>query len=481
VATAALLGLYLKLNLLLAASYPVWLLTKRGARLLRFDVSHAQQLALARVLFMGVAVICPLVFLSDMLWPWLPDAADPPLVEFAAVANLDNSLAERYEFDAVTLVPAVLLAALLLGGLVFQLARLARQVRKLRTIVTGATEYKCISGIHLLFSSMVYSPFSTCALGKNHVVLPYQLLDSPRNLRLAVKHELQHLRNRDLEWVIVYEIAGVFFFWNPAMWLLQNEFDCLQELACDEALVHDRRVNPTSYGNCLLEVARGSNGHALIASSNMVPRFSFWSNRHSQLKRRIVMLGNSGKKKYSKLKGTLYLFVTSFSMLQVAQTIFAADAGSDAVPIVRINPDYPQQALSAGIQGFAIVKFTITETGSVADPTVISNCAWPESHKLEDCEPDDIFNGAALAAVSKWRYTPQIEDGRAVAREGMRTVIRFALDPRGEGCLYSGMLYPVGSKVQVRVYEPSDTVNPRTVEGQTCVEDPEEPGEYSWE
>jgi TonB family protein len=472
--TATLLGLYLKLNLVLIVAYGLWMLTKRSALLLRFDVGHSRQLILARFVFLDVVLGIPLVLLGNAFG--LFGAAPAPILgaDIAAIANLDTTLARPYAVSDFMLVPALVLAALLLSGLAFQLLRLARQVRQLRGIIAGSVEYKCIRGIQLLFSPSVSTPFSTQALGRKQIVLPYQLLDSPRNLRLAVKHELQHIRSRDLEWVIVYEVIGVFFFWNPAMWLWHNEFDCLQEFACDEALINEKQVNSQAYGNCLLEVARASTGGALIASSNMVPKFSFWKNHNSQLKRRILMLTTASQKKDGALKVMFYAVLAGFGLLQTALVAFAAESDADfsEAPIMRINPDYPQQALSTAIEGWTVVEFTITETGAVANPTVVDNCAWKDGTDPKDCKPDDMFNGSAIAAVSKWRYSPKIENGEPVAREGVQTIIRFALeDP--EGCLYASKLYPVGETLK------SGSTDTGILE-QTCIKDPENPGDYRW-
>jgi TonB family protein len=484
---ATLLGLYLKLNFVLAATYVLWLATKRIALLFRFDVSHARQLWLARMFFIDVVALIPLVLLCDAWFGWFSDGPAPFFdADLTVMANLDSTLAQRYEVSDVTLVPAVILGLLLLGGLAIQLTRLARQIHKLRTIVGGAVEYKCIRGIHLLFSPVVSTPFSTQALGQKQIVLPYQLLESPRNLRLAVKHELQHIRSRDLEWVLVYEVAGVFFFWNPAMWLWHNEFDCLQEFACDEALVSDRHVSSTAYGNCLLEVARTSTGGALIASSNMVPKFSFWRNHTSQLKRRILMLTTASRKQHDQVKSIAYAVLGGFGLLQTALMAFAAEPAADFTdrPLVRINPDYPQQALREEIEGWVNIEFTISESGVVVDPLIIENCAWPNNADPETCKPDDMFNGAALAAVAKWRYSPQIQDGQPVAREGVHTIIRFALQDSDEGCIYASKFYPVGTTLPgMRAVQEDGKVtyveDPGGIE-QTCIADPERPGDYRW-
>lgn len=94
----------------------------------------------------------------------------------------------------------------------------------------------------------------------------------------------------------------------------------------------------------------------------------------------------------------------------------SAGADRDVVPLVRINPDYPQRALSRGIEGWVQVQFTISETGAVIDPIVV------------DASPKGIFDDAALKAISRWRYNPKIEGAVAVQRVGVQTIIRFTLE-----------------------------------------------------
>lgn len=112
----------------------------------------------------------------------------------------------------------------------------------------------------------------------------------------------------------------------------------------------------------------------------------------------------------------------------VAQLTPVVDAGSamskmkmtagsdrDIIPLVRINPDYPPRALSRGLQGWVIVQFTITATGTVKDPIVVDSS-------------NSIFNDAALKAISRWRYNPKVEEGVAVERVGVQTKLVFQLE-----------------------------------------------------
>jgi periplasmic protein TonB len=93
----------------------------------------------------------------------------------------------------------------------------------------------------------------------------------------------------------------------------------------------------------------------------------------------------------------------------------AAGSDREVIPLVRVNPDYPQRALGRGLEGWVQVQFTITPAGTVKDAIVV------------DAEPADVFNDAALKAIERWRYNPKVENGAAVERVGVQTRILFKL------------------------------------------------------
>jgi protein TonB len=90
-------------------------------------------------------------------------------------------------------------------------------------------------------------------------------------------------------------------------------------------------------------------------------------------------------------------------------------ADRDAVPLVRIEPDYPMRAEQRGIEGWVVVQFTITKAGTIKDPFVQS------SH------PGNIFDRPALQAVRKWKYNAKIEGGVPVEQPGIRVRLDFDL------------------------------------------------------
>ena len=90
-------------------------------------------------------------------------------------------------------------------------------------------------------------------------------------------------------------------------------------------------------------------------------------------------------------------------------------ADTDIVPLVRVEPLYPQRAAQRGIEGWVEVEFTISAAGTVMLPRVINY------------HPSTIFNRAALKAIRKWKYNPKIEEGKAVERPGVTVRLTFEL------------------------------------------------------
>lgn len=87
----------------------------------------------------------------------------------------------------------------------------------------------------------------------------------------------------------------------------------------------------------------------------------------------------------------------------------------DLLPLYRVAPSYPRDALAAGVSGYVDWQFTVDESGYVVDPQVI-NIQGAKS-----------FEKAALDALVKFRYPPRFVDGQAVATPGVTSQISFML------------------------------------------------------
>jgi protein TonB len=76
-----------------------------------------------------------------------------------------------------------------------------------------------------------------------------------------------------------------------------------------------------------------------------------------------------------------------------------------------VAPEYPPGALHEGVSGYVTIDFLVNAAGE------------PTGLQIVDAQPAGIFNAAALAAVKRWRYEPNI----ASAQVPTRATVRFQL------------------------------------------------------
>ena len=94
---------------------------------------------------------------------------------------------------------------------------------------------------------------------------------------------------------------------------------------------------------------------------------------------------------------------------------FASDG--EYLPITRVEPIYPRRALQRGIEGYVLLEFVVTRTGTVRDPVVLM------------ADPPGYFERAATNAALKFKYMPRVVDGVAMDVPGVRARLVFEIDP----------------------------------------------------
>ncbi len=67
-------------------------------------------------------------------------------------------------------------------------------------------------------------------------------------------------------------------------------------------------------------------------------------------------------------------------------------ANEDMIPLSTIPPEYPPRALEQEIGGWVLLRFSVSDGGEVINPVV------------EDSEPANVFDEAALDAVRAFKY-----------------------------------------------------------------------------
>ena len=103
------------------------------------------------------------------------------------------------------------------------------------------------------------------------------------------------------------------------------------------------------------------------------------------------------------------------------------------IPLFKVVPIYPRRALERGTMGYALVKFTITDTGSVENPEIVEGYCSRQNPDDPDAEfrPCSMFNSATQRAALKLKYKPKIVDGKAVAVDGVLHSFKYVLDEAG--------------------------------------------------
>lgn len=75
-----------------------------------------------------------------------------------------------------------------------------------------------------------------------------------------------------------------------------------------------------------------------------------------------------------------------------------------AIPLVYVQPDYPRRAAERGIEGYCVVSFIITTSGTTRN-IVAQECS------------DSAFASASIRAASQLKYRPKTFNGQPIETE----------------------------------------------------------------
>ena len=89
---------------------------------------------------------------------------------------------------------------------------------------------------------------------------------------------------------------------------------------------------------------------------------------------------------------------------------------TNAIPLVQVQPAYPQRALQKGIEGYVIVEFDVDDNGQVINPRVLY------------AQPTGYFESASLRALERYRYQPKVMNGQAVKMFGVQQKLIYGIE-----------------------------------------------------
>ncbi|MBU0475488.1 MAG: M48 family metalloprotease [Bacteroidetes bacterium] len=121
--------------------------------------------------------------------------------------------------------------------------------------------------IDLMQSKYIKTPL-TIGHFKPIILLPVELLSGiPQDqLEIVLAHELAHIKRADYLLNILQSIIEVFFFFNPAVWLISNQIRKEREFLCDDLAVISCG-NSTNLANALITLHENGNTKINIAMS----------------------------------------------------------------------------------------------------------------------------------------------------------------------------------------------------------------------
>jgi len=187
-------------------------------------------------------------------------------------------------------------------GFLVLVKRLIQQHRKLSELIQRShrvSDPQLLNSMDRLATAMgLTRPVSLCScvgldaplitgLRRPVIIFPASALSSSEEsaLKLALAHELAHLKRRDLAWSWVPILAHTCFWFFPASWLALREYSQAREEACDADALRVTRGQPDAYARLLLAFGTQRQRWAAIAACGASPHFHHLKRRLTALQR----------------------------------------------------------------------------------------------------------------------------------------------------------------------------------------------------
>ena len=255
---------------------------------------------------------------------------------------------------------------------------------------------------------------------------------SDAQLSAILAHEIWHVRRRDNLAAAIHMVVEATFWFHPMVWWLGARLVEERERACDEEVLQ-----------------QGSNRHAYAESISKVCEFCVAAPlacvsgvTGADLKKRMVhimtdqvarKLGPS-KKLVLGAAGFLAIAVPIvFGMLNATPSLAqpqeaSHDAGPGKAPLQilvskdvmqglilsKVNPEYPEAARKAHVQGTVVLSAVISETGDIEYLRLVSG--------------PKMLVPPSIEAVKQWKYKPYVLNGNPVEVK-TRIEVNFTLQP----------------------------------------------------
>jgi TonB family protein len=281
-----------------------------------------------------------------------------------------------------------------------------------------------LGSARILSSSQISGPV-TLGLREPVLLVPDGFAEEcePQDLLAPLAHECAHMKRRDFQKNLFYEVASLILAFHPVIWMLKSHIAQTREMICDgmatEGLIDSRR-----YTESLLRLATMVAVGTRVSTSHAIGIFDA-----NILEKRIMMMNIQKPQLSPALKYGLVIPATIFllsvavggaamavvieppSSSQVADQTQSYGQiykiGKDVIApvlIYSIEPEFPKAALKekGKFNGTCLIGLVVDSSGAVHDV-----------HVKRSLRPD--FDANAIKTVEQYRFKPGMRSGEPVA------------------------------------------------------------------
>ena len=207
--------------------------------------------------------------------------------------------------------------------------------------------------------------------------------------RAVLLHELAHVRRGDVLTRLVADVACALNWFNPLVWLSARTSAADAEYACDDLVVQSR-VDPASYAEQLVSLARGMRGRRMFEASVGVARAGLATRVDRLLGSRPAPApARAGRD----MLPNVSLIVASIALAAVTPRFAAPQFGVSGASTMNISNGGPEiSSNAAGLQARWVIKGRHTGlfiTGMVNLDDVLTNRAGSEAGSLVIAQESD--------------------------------------------------------------------------------------------
>jgi len=189
-------------------------------------------------------------------------------------------------------------------------------------------------------------------------------------------------------------------------------------------------LNDPDYNSKLLEtitVVKEAEEIARIASEKLAEEIARLAKEKKAEEERIARVKKAEEERIAKLKKAEEERIARVKKAEEERMKKEKELEIAKRLIEEVTPVYPRRAKERGTQGYSLVKFTITEIGTVEDVIVVEGYCGDPTNPETVFRPCSMFNSSSSRAALKLKYKTKVVNGKAVSTEDVLHRFTFVM------------------------------------------------------